>query len=178
MIPDVATKFFIVRMVLSLNKNYTIQTLTSVFSEQGLPIAIRCDRGRNFVSDLFQQYCHHLGINLTFSSTYHHSGNLAERAIRTVKGLMKCCTVVKQSWRLALLEYLATPLESNTSSPSELNGHKFNSLLPNISDSKFSDVSVECYNAQLQHDTRGCTLPELPVGLGIEIMLLTDLMLV
>ena len=164
MILDVSTKLFFVRPVSSLNMNCTTQILTSVFSEQGLPISIRCDRGRNFVSDLFQQYCQHLGINLTFSSTYHHSGNPAERDIRTVKGLMKCCTMAKQSWRLALLEHLATPLDSNTPSPSELNGHKFNSLLPNISNSKYSDVLAQHHNAQLQHDTRGHTLPELPVG--------------
>ena len=157
MILDVATKFFIVRMVSSLNMNCTIRTLSSVFSEQGLPIAIKCDRGRNLVSDLFQQYCQHLGINLTFASTYQHSGNPAERA-------MKCCTMAKQSWRLALLEYLATPLDSNTPSPSGLNSHTFNSLLPSISNSKFSDVLVERHDAQLQHDTRGRTLPELPVG--------------
>ena len=77
---------------------------------------------------------------------------------------MKCCTMAKQSWRLALLEYLGTPLDSNTPSPSELNGHKFNSLLPNISNSKHSDVLVSHHDAQLQHDTRGCTLPELSVG--------------
>ena len=62
------------------------------------------------------------------------------------------------------MEYLATPLDSNTPSPSELNGHRFNSLLPNISNSKHSDVLVECHDAQLQHDTRDCTLPELLVG--------------
>ena len=81
MILDIFTKFFVVRPVTSLNTDYTIQTLTSVFSEQGLPLYIRCDRGRNFVSDLFQQYCQHLGINLTFSRMHHHSGNHAERAI-------------------------------------------------------------------------------------------------
>ena len=75
-----------------------------------MPVAIRCDRGRNFVSDLFQQYCSHLGISLSYSSAYHHSANLAERAIKTVKSLMKKCTKAEQSWRLALLEYLATPL--------------------------------------------------------------------
>ena len=62
------------------------------------------------------------------------------------------------------MEYLATPLDSNTPSPSELNGHKFNSLLPNISNSKYSDVLVKHHNAQLQHDTRGHTFSELPVG--------------
>ena len=149
---------------MSLNTDCTIQTLTSVFNEQGLPLYIRCDRGRNFVSDLFQQYCQHLGINLTFSSMYHHSGNPAERAIKTVKTLMKCCTMMKQYWRLALLEYLSTPLDGNTPSSSELNGHKFNSLLPNVANSKHSDILVECHDAQLQHDTRGCALSELPVG--------------
>ena len=77
---------------------------------------------------------------------------------------MKHCTMVKQSWGLALIEYLATPLEDNTPSPSELNGHKFNSLLPNISNSKHSNVLVMHHDAQLQHDTKGHTLPELSVG--------------
>ena len=72
MILDISTKFFVVRPVWSLNTDCTVQTLTSVFSEQGLPLSIRCDRGRNFVSDLFQQYCQHLGISLSFSSAYQH----------------------------------------------------------------------------------------------------------
>ena len=166
MILDISTKFFVVRPVSSLNTYCTIQTLTAVFSEHGMPTHIQCDRGRNFVSDLFQQYCQHLGINLTFSSAYHHGGNPAERAIRTVKLLMKHCTMAKQSLRLALVEYLATPLDSNTPSPPELNGHKFNSLLPNIStfSSRHSDTLVSCHDAQLQHNKRGHTLPELPVG--------------
>ena len=143
MILDIATKFFVVRVVSSLTTDCTIQILTSVFSEQGLPLSIQCDRCRSFVSDLFQQYCQHLGISLLFSSAYFHSGNSAESAIRTVKGLMKCCTMAKQSWRLALMEYLAMPLDSNTPSPSELNGHRFNSLLPNISTfSRHPDVLV------------------------------------
>ena len=160
MVLDTSTKIFVVGPVLSLGTDCTIQTLTSVFSEQGLPLSIRCDTSRNFVSDLFQQYCQHLVISLSFSSAYHHSGNRAERAIRTVKGLMKCCTMAKQSWRLALTEYLARPLDSNTPSPSELNGHRLNSLLPNVSAfSRHSNVLVSHHDAQLQHDKRGHVLP-------------------
>ena len=79
---------------------------------------------------------------------------------------MKYCTMVKQSWRLALVEYLATPLDSNTPSPSELNGHKFHSLLPKVStsSSKHSDTLVSRHDAQLQDNKRGCALRELPVG--------------
>ena len=89
MMLNVATKFIVVRPVRSLNTDATIQVTTSIFSEHGLPVGIRCDRGRNFVSDLFQQYCKHLGIQLFYSSAYHHSSNPAECAIHTVKGLMK-----------------------------------------------------------------------------------------
>ena len=77
---------------------------------------------------------------------------------------MKHCTMAKQSWRLALMEYLATPLDCNTPSPSESNGHRFNSLLPNISHSKHSDKPVDRHGAQLQCNKRGHALPELPVG--------------
>ena len=163
MVLDISTKFFVVRPVFSLNTDQTIQALTAIFSEHRMPVAIRCGRGRNFVSDLFHQYCQHLGIKL-FSSAYHHSGNPAERAIHMVKMLMKHCSLAKQSWRLALLEYLSTPLDGNTPSPSQLNGCQLSSLLPSISSSKFSDALVSQHNAQLQRDKQGHTLPELPVG--------------
>ena len=79
---------------------------------------------------------------------------------------MKHCTMAKQSWRLALLKYLATPLDCNTPSLSELNGCTFTSLLPNLSklNNKYSDQLVDRHDVQLQHDKRGHTLPELPVG--------------
>ena len=70
MILDMSTKFIVVRTVQSLSTNCTIQILTSVFSKHSLPLNIRCNRGRNFISDHFQNYCSHLGINLAFSSTY------------------------------------------------------------------------------------------------------------
>ena len=89
MVLDVATKFIVVRLVQSLNIDATTQVLMSIFSEHGMPVTIGRDRGRNFISDLFQQYCKHLGIQLSYSSAYHHSSNPAEWAIRTVKGLMK-----------------------------------------------------------------------------------------
>ena len=74
MVLDMATKFCVIRSVPSLNTETMIKTLTNVFTEQGLPLSIRCDRGRNFVSDVFHQYCMHLGISLSYSSAYHHSG--------------------------------------------------------------------------------------------------------
>ena len=66
---------------------------------------------------------------------------------------------------MALLEYLTTPLDGNTPSPSKLNGHKFNSLLPNVNTlNDNSDILVKHHDVQLQRDTRGKLLPELPIG--------------
>ena len=62
------------------------------------------------------------------------------------------------------MEYLATSLDRNTPSPSELNGHRFNSLLPTCSSSRHLDVLVSHHDAQLQHDKGGHVLPELPIG--------------
>ena len=75
--------------------------------------------------------------------------------------------MAKQSWRLALLKYLTTPLDGNTPSPSRLNGNKFNSfsLLPNVNTlNDNSDILVKRHDAQLQWDTKRKLLPELPVG--------------
>ena len=176
MILDTATKFFVVRPVHSLNTDATIQVLISIFSEHGMPVSITCDRGYNFVSDLFQQYCSHLGIKLSYSSAYHHSANPVERTIRTVKGLMKKCTKVKQSWRLALLEYLATPLDSKTPSPSELNGRKFGSMLPNVSNfspkhltNLWKDTMDSCSKIPMVITWKSCLLAAL---LAIVIILI------
>ena len=76
--------------------------------------------------------------------------------------------MAKQSWRLALLEYLTTPLDGNMPSPSKLNGHKFNSLLPSVNTlNDNSDILVKHHDAQLQQDTKGKLLPELPVGSNV-----------
>ena len=64
-----------------------------------------------------------------------------------------------------MFKYLTTPLDGNMPSPSELNGHKFNSLLPNMNTlNNNSDILVRCHGAQLERDTKGKLLPELPVG--------------
>ena len=69
-----------------------------------------------------------------FSSRYHHSANQAERAVRTVKDLMKYCYSASVHWRLALLEYLCTP-GPNGISPSELLYRQVRGIMPMLNDS-------------------------------------------
>ena len=89
--------------------------------------------------------------------------------------------MAKQSWRLALREYLVTPLDSNTQSPSELNGHRFNSLLPYVSTfSRHSDVLVVIMmlNLNMTREAMYCQSCLLAPRLDTEIMSPISLMLV
>ena len=68
---------------------------------------------------------------------------------------MKRCYHANESWRLALLEYLTTPLDSNIPSPSELNGRQFSGLLPDLRCNSLPDSTSEAlidrHKKQLDH---------------------------
>ena len=83
------------------------------------------------MSKEFDTFCKDLGISLNFSLGYHHSANQAERAVHTVKDLMKCCNSAGVHWHIALLEFLCTP-GPDGHSPSELLGRQFCGILPMI----------------------------------------------
>ena len=89
----------------------TIEKLSSIFAELGLPKTIHCDRGTNYTSTQFQNFCQSLNIKVTYSSAEHHSSNYAEQFMRKTK-----------EWQMALLEYLMTPtrLQGIHSSPLQL----------------------------------------------------------
>ena len=88
---DQFSKFIIVKPSKDLTYRITINLLLYIFSEHGFPATIRCNRGCNFVSNEFVDFCKKLNISITLSSGYHHLNNPAECAVKTVKSLMKCC---------------------------------------------------------------------------------------
>ena len=128
---DRFTRFIVVKKCADLSTHSTILSLLEVFSEHGVPPNIHSDRGRNFVSKEFDAFCNDLGISLNFSSGYHHSANQADRAVCTVKDLMKHCNSAGVHWHILLLEFLCTP-GPDGHSPSELLGRQFCGILPMI----------------------------------------------
>ena len=111
--------YIVVREVKNHSTEETIEQFSSIFAEHSIPTAIHSDRGTNFRSKLFQDFCHSLNIKVTYSSAEHHSSNYAERAVQTVKNFMKRNY---SEWRLSLLEYLMTPvrLQGINNSPLKL----------------------------------------------------------
>ena len=122
--------FIVVKTPRDLSARSTIMRLLEVFREHGVPSYIRRDRGRKDFSHFFQD----LSIHLNFSRGYHHSANQPERAVHTVKDVMKCCFSASVHWRIALLEYLCTPGPSGKS-PSEVLYRQFRGIMPMLNDS-------------------------------------------
>ena len=136
---DRFTRFIVVKKCADLSAHSAIISLLEVFCEHGVPLNIRSDRVRNFVSKEFDTFCKVLGIVLNFSSGYHHSANQAEYAVRTVKDLMKRCDSAGVHWRIALLEFLCTPGPDGIS-PSNLMGRQFRGILLMIEKVANNDV--------------------------------------
>ena len=70
---------------------------------------------------------------------------MAERAIQTVKDLMKRHHSAGVSWQLALIEFLSTP-GPDGKSPAELCGHQFKGILPVLNHKAYehhSDLFLE-----------------------------------
>ena len=86
---DHYSKFIVVHKVLDHSSEKTVPTFLQIFSEFGVLDEICSDRGANFTSQLFLSFCKGLNVKLSFSSAYHHSGNPAERAVHTIKNIMK-----------------------------------------------------------------------------------------
>ena len=113
------SSYIVVREVKNHSTEETIDQFSSIFAEHGIPTTIHSDRGTNFRSKLFQDFCHSLNIKVTYSSVEHHSSNYAERAVQTVKNFMKRNY---NELKLSLLEYLMTPvrLQGSNNSPLKL----------------------------------------------------------
>ena len=129
-ISDRFSKFVIVRELIDHSSEQTIKAFRSIFSEHDIPKVLISDRGRNYTSSAFTAFCHELDINHILTSAYHHQSNPAERAIRTVKSIMRKCMETGNSWCLGLLEYLCTPISDHIPSPSKLLNRRYRGVQP------------------------------------------------
>jgi hypothetical protein len=77
-----------------------VQALTKFFTLFGLPKSIQSDQGSNFMSGLFQQVMHELGIKQFKSSAYHpESQGALERFHQTLKNMIRMyCHDTEKNW--------------------------------------------------------------------------------
>ena len=109
--------YIVVRSMSCHSTAETIQQFQSIFSELGVPRYLHCGRGSNYASLEFQKFMQGLNVQLSFSSSEHHSSNYAERSVQVVKEFMKRSA----EWPICLLEYLMTTIRHQGVDNSPLN---------------------------------------------------------
>ena len=113
---DYYSRWIELRALNSMTSANTILHLKSIFSVHGIPDVVVSDNGPQFASHEFQTFAKEYGFTHTTSSPrYPQSNGEAERAVQTVKNLLK---KAKDPYA-AILLYRATPLQ-NGFSPAEL----------------------------------------------------------
>ena len=120
LIIDYFSRWFEICHLSSISSAAVINGCKSIFARMGIPEKFHSDKGVQFMSKEFAQFAEYWGFTHTSSSPHHHSGNgEAERAVQTVKNLLK----KEKEPYLALLNYRATPLLQGQS-PAELLMHR------------------------------------------------------
>ena len=117
------------RKLISLTSEHTIDVLKEVFSIHGIPDVICSDNGPQFSAESFAQFAKTYGFtHTTCSPKYPQANGEAERAVRTLKEIMK----KNEHLNLALLTQRTTPLSNGLSPRQLLMGRRLRNRLPAI----------------------------------------------
>ena len=106
-----------------------ITHLKSIFARHGIPELVMSDNGPQYSCDAFSEFVREYQFrHLTSSPLYPQSNGEAERAVKTIKGLLK----KESDPYLALLSYRATPLQTGYNPSELLMGRKLRTTVPTI----------------------------------------------
>ena len=100
-----------------------------MFARHGIPEVIVSDSGPQFSAELYAEFARQCGFEHITSSAYHPQCNgEAERAVKTIKSLLK----KSGDHYLALLAYQSTPLECGFSLAQLLMSRNLRTTLPMV----------------------------------------------
>ena len=106
-IVDAHSKWPEVLLTGSTSSERTVELLREVFSRHGLPEHLQSDNGRQFTSEVFQNFMKANDIKHTFSAQYHPATNgQAERFVQTFKQAMKAAKGDLGAVKLHLAKFL------------------------------------------------------------------------
>jgi transposase InsO family protein len=106
-----------------------INAMKTIFARHGIPMQCHSDNGPCYASEHFAQFARNYGfIHTTSSPHYARANGEAERAVRTVKDILR----KSSDPHLALLAYRTTPLASGYSPSQLLMGRQLRSTVPTI----------------------------------------------
>ena len=129
---DYYSKFIEVAQLKHITSLEIINHCKSQFARHGIPDIFFSDNGPQFSSSMFDQFSIEYGFQHHTSSPYHPQSNgMAEKAVQTIKNILRKVTEDKKDFYLALLDLRNTPICDDTGSPTQrLMGRKTKTLLP------------------------------------------------
>ncbi len=140
-------------------KETAVTVIDHIFRLHGLPMDVVSDRGSQFVSKFWQEFCRLLGATVSLSSGYHPQSNgQSERANHDLERMLRCLVAKNpSSWsqQLSMVEYAhnSLPVSSTGLSPFKCSlGYQ-----PPIFPSLESEVAVPSAHAFVQRCHRTWT---------------------
>ena len=129
---DYYSRWIDIAFLKTTTSSSVIEHTKSIFAKFGIPEKVVSDNGPQFSSAEFKNFAKSYGFeHNTSSPRYAPANGEAERAVRTVKNLLKKA----KDPNIALLNYRATPLEHGLSPAELLMGRKIRTKLPALRES-------------------------------------------
>ena len=153
LVVDYFSRFIEIALLSSSNASTVLMHMKSIFARHGCPETMVTDGGPPYSSKEFRQFAAKYGFHHIFSSPEYPQGNSeAERAVQTIKELLKKAAVRGEDPYLALLAYRCTPLQNGYSPAQLLMGRNLNSPLPllpaGLQPSLPNYGEIRCYEEQ------------------------------
>jgi hypothetical protein len=129
---DYFSKYVEVFKVNNITAETVIRVLKNIFGRLGIPKTLVSDNGTQYAGFLFEEFAKKWNFqHVTSSPQYSKSNGIVERAIQTVKNIIKKCIESRTELELALLHYRNTPVDYCILSPCELFfNRKLRTLIP------------------------------------------------
>jgi len=127
LVVDYYSRWIEVAKLNKLTSQEVIDHTRSMFARHGIPEIVVSDNGPQYSADLYAKFAEEYGFeHITSSPLYPQGNGEAERAVRTIKGLLR----KSGDHYLALLAYRSTPLESGYSPAQLLMSRNLRTTLP------------------------------------------------
>ena len=138
LVVDYFSRFVEISKMSSITSTSIISALKSTFSRYGIPSIFVSDNGPQYASKEFQEFSQAYNFQCVTSSPYYPQGNgLAERTVKTVKGLLSR----SDDPYLSMLVYRTTLLPWCGYSPAELlMGRKMRTNIPILNEKLFPEL--------------------------------------
>ena len=138
---DYYSRYIDVTYLPSLTSATVIGKLKKFFSHHGVPEIVVSDNGTQFSSAEFRTFADWWNFShVTSSPHYPQSNGAAERAVKTVKEILRQDDIF-----LALLSYRSTPIPDLGASPAELAmGRTLRTTMPSLPSTLQPQVTRKC----------------------------------